>query len=150
MYVQRMDESRAFVKLDFKNAFNSVQRAAVLEAVAEHRPDILAFTESAYGSPSQLWVGDDRIIASAEGVQQGDPLGPLLFCLALDKPLKEARCEFTSGYLDDVALGDTVSNLIGRVLCLETAAEKIGLKLNHSKCEVFGLSPSARDQMGGL
>ena len=85
-----MDESRAFVKLDFTNAFNSVHRAAVFEAVADHCPDLLAFTESAYGSPSHLWVGEDRVIASAEGVQQGDPLGPLLFCLALDKPLKEA------------------------------------------------------------
>jgi hypothetical protein len=146
LFVQRMDESRAFVKLDFTNAFNSVQRAAVFEAVAEHRPDLLAFTESAYGSPSHLWVGVDSVIASAEGVQQGDPLGPLLFCLALDKPLKEARCEFRSGYLDDVALGDTVANLIDRVRSLETAAEKIGLKLNHSKCEVFGLNPLTSDQ----
>src|SRR6266516_129866 len=52
MYVQRMDESRAFAKLDFQNAFNSVQRAAVFEAVAKHRPDLLAFMEAAYGSPS--------------------------------------------------------------------------------------------------
>jgi len=93
-----------------------------------------------------LWVGEDQVIASAEGVQQGDPLGPLLFCLALDKPLKEAHCEFTSGYLDDIALGDTVSNLIHKVRNLETAAEKIGLKLNHSKCEVFGLGVSTSNQ----
>ena len=146
LYVQRMDESRAFVKLDFKNAFNSVRRAAIFRAVAEHRPDLLAFIESSYGSPSHLWVGEDHVIASAEGVQQGDPLGPLLFCLALDKPLKETRCEFTSGYLDDVALGDTVSNLIERIRALEIAAEQIGLQLNHSKCEVFGISPSTRGQ----
>ena len=79
-----MNDSRAFVKLDFKNAFNSVRRDAIFSAVSEHRPDLLVFTESAYGSESYFWVGDDYVIASAEGVQQGEPLGLLLFCLALD------------------------------------------------------------------
>ena len=91
LYLQRMDASRAFVKLDFANAFNSLRRDAVLEAVGKHRPDLLDFAASAYGAPTLLWLGDDQQISSAEGVQQGDPLGPLLFCLALDKPLKEAQ-----------------------------------------------------------
>ena len=62
-----------------------------------------------------LWVRDSHI-SSAEGVQQGDPLGPLLFCLALDGPLKEVQSEFISGYLDDVGLGDTVSSLKSSIL----------------------------------
>jgi len=144
LFLQGMDETRAFVKLDFKNAFNSIRRDAVLEAVAEHRPDLLNFTVSAYGSPSRLWCGENQIIKSDEGVQQGDPLGPLLFCLALDKPLKDSKCEFTSGYLDDIALGDTVPNLIERVLKLEIAAKTVGLQLNHEKCEVFGLSVASQ------
>ena len=90
-YLQRMDDTRAFVKLDFSNAFNSIRRDAVLEAVAEHVPDLLPFANSVYGSPSQLWLDEDQQVASSEGVQQGDPLGPLLFCLALDKSLKGAQ-----------------------------------------------------------
>ena len=38
-YLQRMDDTRAFIELDFSNAFNSIRRDAVLEAVAEHVPD---------------------------------------------------------------------------------------------------------------
>ena len=94
LYLQRMDASRAFVKLDFANAFNSIRCDAVLEAVAKHRPDLLDFVASAYGASTLLWLGDDQQISSAEGVQQGDPLGPLLFCLAMDKPLKKAQSEF--------------------------------------------------------
>ena len=69
---------KAFIKLDFSNAFNSVRRDSVLEAVALHRPDLRDFVCSSYGSPSSLWFGESRIL-SAEGVQQGDPLSPLLF-----------------------------------------------------------------------
>ena len=145
-YIQCMDELHAFVKLDFKNNFNSVRRDSIFRAVAEHRPDLLAFTKSAYGTQSHLWIGNDRVIASAEGVQQGDLLGPRFFCLALDKPLKESRCEFTSGELEDVALGDTVPNLIQRIRLLEIAAGPIGLELNHSKCDIIGLNSFTREQ----
>ncbi len=47
-----------------------------------HCPTIYSFVHSAYSSPSNLLWGD-KIVKSVEGVQQGDPLGPLLFCLAL-------------------------------------------------------------------
>ena len=88
LYQANLSADKAFLKLDFKNAFNSVRRDAILEAVvAQHKPDIFAFAASAYGSPSVLWV-EDSCIDSAESVQQNDPLGPLFFCLALDAPLK--------------------------------------------------------------
>ena len=115
----------------------------MLEAVARHRPDHLAFANAAYGSPSLLRAGESNIM-SAKGIQQGDPLGPLLFCLALDEPLKGVRSEFVSGYLDDVGMGDTVQNLIDQVRCIEAAASSIGLQLNHAKCEIIGLSSSQR------
>src|SRR5206468_266940 len=138
LYVSSMDQERAFVKLDFSNAFNSLRRDAILEAVAVHCPGLLHLTLASYGSSSNLWLGD-RILPSAEGIQQGDPLGPLLFCLALDKALKETGAEFISGYLDDVGLGDTVQRLISQIRALQKSAARIGLSLNTSKCEIVGL-----------
>ena len=143
LFLAKMDSEKAFVKLDFANAFNSVRRDVVLEAVARHRPDLLTYVNAAYGSPSILWAGQSQIL-SAEGVQQGDPLGPLLFCLALDGPLKEVHSEFTSGYLDDVGLGDSIPRLVEQVRFIESAAMSIGLQLNHDKCEIIGLDPSQR------
>ena len=140
LYLLRMDDTRAFVKLDFRNVIKSIQRDTVLEAVAEHRPDLLAFCVSAYGAPSQLWMADGRQIISDEGVQQGGPLSPLLFSLALNQPPKDTGAEFISGYLDDVGLGDTVPRLIAQIRQLEAAAAKVGLQVNHDKCEVFGFS----------
>ena len=68
----------------------------------------------------------------------------MLFCLALDAPLKGVHSEFVSGYLDDVGIGDTVPNLINQIRYVESAASSIGLHLNHTKCEIIGLSQSQR------
>ena len=42
-------------------------------------PAIFTWTHSVYGSHPWLFFGNN-IIPSAQGVQQGDPLGPFLFC----------------------------------------------------------------------
>ena len=66
------------VKLDFKNAFNSLRRDCMISAVQQFIPDILSLVHSAYAS-SLLFCGDHTFL-SAEGVQQGNPLGLLLLC----------------------------------------------------------------------
>ena len=45
-------------------------------AEAASAPSLFPLVHSAYSSPSTLFWGD-KTIQSAEGVQQGDPLGPL-------------------------------------------------------------------------
>jgi hypothetical protein len=66
-YVETMGSDRAFVKLDFSNAFNSLRRDALLDAVSRHHPDLLDFALSSYGAASELWVGE-TVLSSAEGV----------------------------------------------------------------------------------
>ena len=74
LYLDKLLLGHAILKLDFTNAFNSVYRALA--------PDIYPFVYSVYSTPSDL-AWEDRSLLSAEGVQQGDPLGPLLFSLTL-------------------------------------------------------------------
>ena len=142
-YVGGMGPSKAFIKVDFVNAFNTLRRDAMLEAVSRLRPDLLEFVFSAYGETSHLWTGD-TVMKSAEGVQQGDPLGPLLFCLTLDAPLKSVQSEYATAYLDDVGMGDTVPRLIEHMRAFEVAASSVGLHLNQPKCEIVGLDESQR------
>ncbi|CAN0569175.1 unnamed protein product, partial [Laminaria digitata] len=53
---------------------------------------------------------ETRTIACSSGVQQGDPMGPEMFCLALRPGLKRFRQEFEGegveafAYIDDVSL----------------------------------------------
>jgi len=75
------------------------------------------------------------MILSQEGVQQGDPMGPLLFSLTLARVLNRCSSEFTVGYLDDITLGDSVSTLVdqGKDFEKESSSIGIGLSLNHVK-----------------
>ena len=54
----------------------------MLEAVRKHFGSISAWVESNYQSAPFLYAGAE-IIKSCLGVQQGDPLGPLLFAAVL-------------------------------------------------------------------
>jgi hypothetical protein len=66
----------------------------------KHTPHLAHLVFSSYATESSLIFGEE-IIASAEGVQQGDPLGPLLFCLTLHPILQLLRSDFKVFYMDD-------------------------------------------------
>ena len=126
---------KVFLKLDFSNAFNTIDREAILREVRNHMPSLAAFVDFCYARPSKLVFG--ATISSESGVQQGDPLGPLLFCLALQPLLQElASSRATVGlqlvfsYLDDLCLaGDALC--VGRALnTLMARCADIGLKLS--------------------
>ena len=90
LYLQDLDLTKALLKLDFRNAFNSVRRDMMLRAVQEWAPSIFRFVHSAYSSPSTLFWADKTIL-SAEGVQQGDPLGPLFSSAGIPTKLRIAN-----------------------------------------------------------
>ena len=104
IFLQQLPDNYVLAKLDFANAFNSVDRPRVLAEVSELAPEILNFCLLSYGSASKLKFGDFSV-PSESGVQQGDPLGPLLFCLAIHPILASLRSDLIIGFLDDVTLG---------------------------------------------
>jgi len=73
---------------------------------------------------------------SEEGAQQGDPLGPLNFCLVFKELLESLQLELVLGYLDDVAVGDTAEIVLKNFILLELTAARLGLEVKRSKCEV--------------
>ena len=77
-YVLHLPPGYAPVKLDFKNAFNSVHRYKMLKAVLDLSPRIYQCVYSASSTPSSLFWRDETL-QSIEGVQQGDPRGLLYF-----------------------------------------------------------------------
>ena len=74
------------------------------------------------------------------GVQQGDPLGPLLFALALQPILLQVSStpglDVSFSYLDDFVMAGEQSAVATGIACLKNSAATIGLKLNMSKCEL--------------
>ena len=134
-FLSNMDPECAFVKLDFRNAFTSIRQDCMLQAVCDLAPTIYPFVHYVYSAPSLLRWGD-KSISSAEGVQQGDPLGPLLFCLTLHRHCLQLRSELCIMYLDDVTLGGSCSDILHDLEAI-MEAENLGLTLNNSKSEII-------------
>ena len=100
VYLHHLIPDHVLLKLDFRNAFNSIRRDKMLEAARENIPELFHYVFSCYSSPSSLFF-HGTTLQSAEGVQQGDPLGPLLFCLTIHPLITSLKSEFRVFYLDD-------------------------------------------------
>ena len=74
---------------------------------------------------------------SRVGPQQGDSLAGLLFCLAIQKLLRATRSAFTSGYMDDIALGGNARDVTRDVEYIRTEGEAIGLSLTMKNARSF-------------
>ena len=74
---------------------------------------------------------------SQEGPQQGNPLGPLLFCLAIQPLLTSLKSPFSSGYLDDSTVGGPEVLVASDVDQVVARVAEIGLHLNITKCELI-------------
>jgi hypothetical protein len=73
---------KVLLKLDFKNAFNSVERNCILKEVQCHTPLLCPYLYQCYRNPSTLFF-DNHLISSSVGAQQGDSCGPMIFSLAI-------------------------------------------------------------------
>ena len=142
LYIKNLGD-KCVLKLDFKNAFNSVRRDKMLEAVQSFAPSLFPFVHSVYSSPSKLFW-EDKIIESAEGVQQGDPLGPLLFCLTIHQLCSRMKSELSLFYLDDGTLGGKVEDVLHDLDLVEREGAELGLILNHQKSEIISSDNAAR------
>ena len=97
------------VKIDFRNAFNECDRAAMLHFIARWFPEVLLFVMAAYGVPSYITaLGPDGWVRylSRAGCTQGCGLGPLCFAAALHIVLERVVGSFPDCAV--VALHDDV------------------------------------------
>ena len=71
-------------------------------------------------------------------MQQGDPLGPLLFCLCIHDLGSKLLSELACFYLDDGTLGcGCVEALVHDLDVVKQIGDSIGLSLNAAKSEVL-------------
>ena len=140
MFAEHMPDDQVIVKLDFTNAFKSLHRDAMLEAVSARVPAIYKFCHLAYNQPSILKFFEHRIM-SDEGPQQGDPLGRLLFCNTIQPLLRRMNSNLVEGYMDDITLGSKSDTVGDDVATIRTLGILLGLHLNAKKCELIQHCP---------
>ena len=84
---------------------------------------------------SHRFRGETRTIACSSGVQQVDPMGAAMFCLALRRGLKCFRMEFEGegmeafAYMDDASLGlkGVTANTVRAFAFLPRGLDDIGI-----------------------
>ena len=140
-----------FCKVDLRNAFNNVSRPVLTLTTRLNFPELSPWVEWCYSKVSCLTYRDN-VIPSAEGVQQGDPLGPLLFSLVLSSVTEEissrSNLDTQLWYLDDGVLIGEAEEVRKALDVFSNVGSRCGLFLNPSKCEI--ITPPASSHLTGL
>jgi hypothetical protein len=130
------DES--LILIDFANAFNTVDRQKMLEAVSKDAPQFLPYANYCYGAPTPL-IGQGFQLSSCEGTQQGDVCGPLFFAVTLQQLIR-VTCPanpfaWDRFYLDDGTLCGKSSVVEEMFQSIQQRAPDYGLRVNVHKCK---------------
>ena len=136
------------ISLSFVNAFNSMLRSAVREAVWRRLNDVLPFAAVLCGGRARHWFFDDaggNPVRSERGVDQCCHLSPAFFACAiadalveLDAHLREADPQARGlAYLDDVYIVNTAPAAPAAFAATRALFEPLGLELNRAKCHAW-------------
>ena len=133
------ESSWKILQVDLKNAFNTISREALLNEVAVVAPDLFAWASTCYAQHSFLFA-QGHVLSSEQGVQQGDPLGPLFFALTWQRVVRTLPegLSINSWYLDDGHLVGDPSTLDAALRCIEVEGAALGVTLNVQKCKIWG------------
>ena len=144
--IPKDDNDMVIFRSDFVNAFNRIARAIMLQEVYRVIPALAPLAHSAYGDHSMLKFGRQSLL-SQQGVQQGDPFGPLFFSLALAKMWEEIKSVagpevsdrlFAAWIMDDGVFMAPLADISVIIDAMLSLGPKYGLQLNLSKCELIG------------
>ena len=114
---------------------SSVDRSAILRFVCEKLPEASAWVEWVLCAAAPLYIGSQQLLCTT-GVQQGDPMGPLLFAAGIHNVISKVAAEYPGEwciwYLDD-------GTVIGDLNTLNAVAARLSQELNGA-----GLTPVAK------
>ena len=126
------------LQIDLRNAFNTISRRRILEAIHKHCPDLAQWCDYSLRPKAPLFTQGGRVLFSEEGVQQGDPLGPAFFSLAiLDICRNVEGARWNVWYLDDGLLVGSKDHLLGILRTLTTQFAEMKLVVNLNKCKLW-------------
>ena len=137
--------------LDIGNAFNSLRRGYIADALQAHCPDLVPFFQWAYAQASPLLNSSGVSFGvSATGVRQGDPLGPLYFCLGfhfMTRHIQETlgpRCNVMA-YMDDITIHGPAPILMEKYEEIVDFGRDHEINFNHAKSFIIADGPTPPD-----
>ena len=133
MKIYEEENSEAVLLVDATNAFNSINRQAVLRNVRIHCPILAPIVVNSYRLNPNLFI-DGEAIQSREGITQGDPLAMVIYAIATLPLIRKIQNEAKqSWYADDAAAGGSLSQLRKWWDNLNEAGPQFGYFPNPSK-----------------
>lgn len=160
-------EGCALLKVDVRNAFNAVEREAVVRAAERVCPEVAPFVRHSLQA-TPVVIRDGVVRSITRGVVQGDPLSSTLFALVVADVLSAVRDDCADdglqvvlgdpakgdaafaglrhadvaigAYADDVTLAfRDVGSATAVLTILETRLLEVGLELSRAKCEAIAV-----------
>ena len=101
------DECEAVILIDASNAFNTLNRKAMLHNIGIICPSISNFVKNTYMAAPRLIISKGNDLTSKEGTTQGDPIAMAIYALGLSALQMKIDYEHTGAkhvaYADDLA-----------------------------------------------
>ena len=163
LHRHRSDVNKVAVSVDVSNAFNTVYRSAVLRAARVHFPSLVPWIDCCYRHDSVLFTGSrvvaSQVVSSCRCVQQGDPLGLVLFALATQLAIADSHAatealfpggiDIGSFFLDDGFCAGSAPALRHFLSALVRGIRLVGLEVNLETTEVIPACSSSQSSGPG-
>ena len=155
------DEEIGFLMVDADNAFNRLNRTAMLWTVRHECPTLARYAFNTYRHWSLLVIrgtdGTATFLYSKEGLAQGDPIAMICYgvgTLPLVRPIKKKLPDTTqSNYADDLAILSKFKEIREYAEHLQAKGPHVGYFIQLSKCVLVvpeRLLEAARVALGDL
>jgi ribonuclease HI len=136
------------LRFDISNAYGTLRREVSQEVVKSLDATMQQYFRLVYGQPTSIAMfgpNDATFLQLGEGVKQGDATSSLLFCLGIDRALKQIQDKLAQRnikaeiymYMDDltVCVAHQHANTATRITI--DAFNDIGLKINEDKSKIL-------------
>jgi len=109
------DSCEAVLLVDASNAFNTLNRKAMMHNIGIICPAIARYVRNTYTVAPRLIVAEEKEVRSEEGTTQGDPIAMAIYALAISVLQQKISYKSTSvkqvGFADDLSGGGKVQDV---------------------------------------